>query len=188
MQKLNLKYLYLASTLGLYSFNFNISAVNVGHAFRVNENDLSKKIDHQSKHSESWYSTWLNFWHKKQPTPTATGIGLTVFFEKQGNGIETPVIASCTTRYTLLDLLDHFDTKVCVELVKYKRDKKYTSWNDFSEEDFRELNAINKKYLDALTVALEEGYGEVAKPYIAEIQKSRTEFEKTHGGFLLERK
>lgn len=174
-----MKKLILLSILGL-GFARPIAAVGVGHFFRVNE--IAERVRQQSQAKKHWYSA---FCKKPKPT-TVNGIGLVLAFEKQG--LEIVNISACASvRYTIDYLLDAFDQQVCIAMCNYKRKHNYSDWHSFSEADFKELDAINKKYLDTLTEVLSQKYGKSAEPYLTEIQKARTKFEQNNNGYLLER-
>jgi len=179
LTKMDIKALYALGLVHLLVITLNVAAVGVGFTFNVD--DLANKVSKELAERRPWYRRIFG----SGPEKTVNGIGLVLAFEKRG--IDEIVSPSVVNRYTILDLLQQFDQKIAVELVKYRRLSGYKDWNSFSEEDFSHLNSIQARYLDVLPVVLEEKYGKAAKPFVDEIKRTRSEFESRNDGYLLER-
>ena len=73
---------------------------------------------------------------------------------------------------------------MCRSLVRKAREDG-SSLGKCNSEDFEKFDAIARKYMDCLPQVLQECYGDAAKPLIAEITKSRANFEAENNGKVL---
>jgi hypothetical protein len=177
MLKINLKPLYLIGLVNILILNLNMKAIELSYIFQLKK--ISKDVSQKIADNKPWYKRWLS----SKPITTASGIKLVLAFENRDIGEIVP--PSATKRYSIPNILESFDQKICMALVKHQPK------NDFkilTERDFKELDAIQKKYLDALVIVLQEVYGKTANPYIQAIQQERAALEAKNNGYILGRR